>query len=458
MADKPKPPKVEHDKNDDQKRHETFTGMAIKSVAELRKHLDPNSVEGGRMYPPNTPKARDYVISVMMNEVEKAALSSMVTSEFILESNAQVITEEKQKEQDKVNAEMPNLEGNIFQSRIDEMVLWERKLTEQLVDIVGFRHTRKDDYYRHYILLREIERLERISSDFRQYHGSENKNIKHQLVELKKGADLQMANLEPNKCWYVESATSTGNGRYKIASFKKRLDLVLPWMKPNQKLMVGISYGEYSVQSTNLHPGTVKIKDEKPTMKALDGHFMRVTMLSAEVVIGAMDAMGMHNKKGWLGDLSKTNKSNTYPATLMEKLTKPGIEKGDFVIAYGDLAQVDKVIKSKFGYHSFRVRYLETPPIPSIPIDEMPARYVKLYQKRQPIVDTVVELLTEDGSKKPSTRLLNNSVKKTILDFWDNLGGKELAFGKREEANKKMTEYLESQKAKTRKKDAKIGR
>lgn len=440
-------PRTELGDSDDKKRHEIFTRMAIKSVAELRKHLDPNSIDTGRIYPLYIPKARDYVISGMMNEVEKAAISSMLTSNFILESNAQVITDEQRKEQEKMKAEMPELEGNIYQSRIDEMVLWERKLTEQLVDIVGFRHVRKDDYYRHYALLREMERLEKISSDFKHYHGAENKNIEHQLTDLKNEADELLAKLDPVKCWYVEAASSKKNARYKIASFKLRLDRVLPWMTPNQRLMAGISYGEYSVQSSNLHPGQAKIKDEKPTMKALDNHFMRVTMLSAEVVIGAMDAMSMHNKKGWLGNLAKANKANTYPATLIDKLTKPGIEKGDFVLAYGDLAEVVKVNKTTFGYRSFRVRYLERAPIPSIPIDEMPARYVKLYQKRKPIADEVVKLLTADGAPKPSTRLINTSIRKTILDFWSNMGGKEFAYGKKDEGFKKMGEYLEKQKA-----------
>ena len=50
-----------------------------------------------------------------------------------------------------------------------------------------------------------------------------------------------MATLDPAKCWYVEAATSKKNPRYKIASFKQRLNRVLPWMTPNQRLMEGIS-------------------------------------------------------------------------------------------------------------------------------------------------------------------------------------------------------------------------
>lgn len=293
-----------------------------------------------------------------------------------------------------------------------------------------------------------MERLEKISSDFKHYHGAKNRNIEYQLTDLRREADQMMTKLDPAKCWYVEAATSKKNARYKIASFKQRLDRVLPWMTPNQRLMAGISYESYSIQSSNLHPGQAKIKDEKPSMKTLDSHFMRVTMLSAEVVFGAMDAMSIHNKKGWLGDLAKANKSNTYPATLIAKLTNPGIEKGDFVLAYGDLAEVVKVNKTVFGYRSFRVKYLERPPIPSIPVDEMPARYVQLYQKRKTIATDVVKLLTADGAPKPSTRLVNNSIRKTILDFWNNMGGKEFAHGNKDGGYKKMGEYLEQQKTK----------
>lgn len=424
-----------------------FTKLAIKSVYELRELLDPDSIDNGFVHPYvlYSPKARDYIISGMLNEAEKASLSSMQTSDFILSSSKEDLTDEKKKEQDGMKAEMPNLEGNIYQSRIDEMVLWERKLTELLVDIVGFRHTNKDDYYRHYGLLRERERLYKIKSDFEHYHGAKNKNIQHQIQRIEKDIDEIVDKLDTTKCWYVKSIKSTRKARYEIASFKQKLDRVLPWMKPNQRLMAGISYGGYSAQSSNLHPSQATIREEVPSMKTLDSHFMRVTMLTTEVVFGAMDAMRLQNKKGWLGGLAKANRNNEYPASLLAKLTMPEITKGDFVVAYGDLAEVVKVNKTSFGYRSFRVKYLEKPPIPSIPIDEMPARYVKLYQKRKTITDEVIKLLSDDGLKKPSRRAVNEAMRKTILDFWANMGGKERAYGKKDEAHKKLTEYAEKQ-------------
>lgn len=443
MEHKPKPPIVHPPKRSDEERHKSFTKMAIKSATELRKHLDTNSTQANKwLYAPNARKARDYVISIMMDEVEKAAISCMFTSEFILGSQKEVIASQEQQTQD----EASRISDNIFQSRIDEMVLWERKLTKQLVDVVGFKRTKQDDYYRHYIILNEIERLTKISTDFSEYHASISQNIKYQLDGLKTDADTIIKKLNPDRCWYVDSVSSTKGGRYKIAPFKKRLNRVIKWMTPNQKLMVGVSYGEYSVQSQSLHPNQVKIKDEHPDMKALDAHFMRVTILASEVVLGAKDVMSMHNMKGYLGDISKMNKSNNYPATLIKNLTQPDIEKGDFVLAHGDLAEVIKVNKSEFGYRGFRVKYLETPPLPNIPVDEMPARYVRLYKKRKPMAEELKALLTKEGVTNPSTRLVNNSIRKTIVHFWSELGGKELAFGNNEAATQKMQEYADKLK------------
>jgi hypothetical protein len=85
-------------------------------------------------------------------------------------------------------------------------------------------------------------------------------------------------------------------------------------------------------------------------------------------------------------------------------------------------------------------------------IDEMPARYVKLYQKRKHIAEEVIKLLSSDGAPKPSTLRVNNAIRKTILDFWNNIGGKEFAHGKKDEGYQKMGEYLEQMKAERSKK------
>lgn len=436
-------------KDDYVRRIEMFTTNAIRATGDFRKYLDSSSIDSNNgMGVAFAPSARDFVISGMLSEAEKAAISSMQTSSFILDSREaeKKSTKEDKKNAEKIAEEAPWIEPAIYQSRIDEMTLWERKLTEILVDLIGFRHVLKDEYYRHYALLRERERLVRMASDFRQYHDCENLNMQYQIDELSRRIDEVTSKLDPTKCWYVKSTRASSSARYEVADYRMRLNKVLKWMSPNQKVMVGFTYGSYSVQSGNLHPGTAKIKDEEPTMKALDNHFMRVTMLVNEVVFAAMDAKKIHNAKGWLAGFAKANKSNKYPSTILAKMTRPGVEVGDFVIAYGDLAEVTKIKKSPYGYQGFRVKYLEKPPIPAIPEDEMPARYVKLLYKRKPIANEVRKLLVKDGDKQPSTRLINNALRKQVIEMWTKMGGREFAYGRKAEGAQKMQEYVKKMK------------
>ena len=424
-------------KIEDDKRHQLFTTIPLRLIAEIRKHFDSFSIVDNNIFPPNVRRARDYLLSGMINEVEKAMISCLHTSDFILDSKKTLLTQE----QIDMRNEIPWLESSIFQSRIDEMVLWERKLTEQLVDIVGLKHVNDDNYSRHYIILREIERLKNIKDDFKEYFNADNKNIQDQIDDLKERVKTLIPLLDTSKCWYVDSINSRGEGQYKIATYKKRLNKALLWMSPNQRLLVGISYGGYNEQSSSMHPNLLNIQYRKPTMDTLDDHFMRVAILSQEVVFCVKDSMKLNSGKGWFNDIAKKYKLNDYPKEIIKDFSKPGINKGDFVIAVGDLAEVIKINKSMFGYRSFRIKYLVTPPIPSIPVDEIPANYVHLYYKRKPMSEKIIKLLIENGEKKPSKRTVNLAINDTIIDFWTKMGGKEFAEGNQKAGYDKMSDF-----------------
>jgi hypothetical protein len=108
-------------------------------------------------------------------------------------------------------------------------------------------------------------------------------------------------------------------------------------------------------------------------------------------------------------------------------------------------------LASLIVFNIFVVVSESNPPLPSTPEDEFIGELVRLYYKRKPLVEQVKKLLSEDGAKEPLTRQVNIAVRQTILDFWANMGGKEFAYGKKDQGYQKMGEYLEQQKAKRRK-------
>lgn len=80
-------PRMPISKDDYVRRIEMFTTNAIRATGDFRKYLDSSSIDSSNgMGVAFAPSARDFVISGMLSEAEKAAISSMQTSSFILDS------------------------------------------------------------------------------------------------------------------------------------------------------------------------------------------------------------------------------------------------------------------------------------------------------------------------------------------------------------------------------------
>lgn len=438
MADKPKPPKVEPSESDDKKRHEAFLDIPIKGAGQLRKKLRWDYSSYHFMYGPSAYDPKGYYLFGALNEVEKAGISMMQVSEFILESRANDVP-------DGLDDEQQRIADNVLQSRIDEVVLWQRKMTEIMVDLVGFRGTNSKEYYQHYLVLQELASLRRTQADIKEYYGAVNENYAYQEADLVKQADQLAAKLDPNKCWYA--IVKNGRITHRLRSFEDKFKAVFPKMKVAQRAVMRTHYVSFGSQSKSLHPGS-SAGDRNLKLDDVDAHLHRVGLLTLHVVNAAKDLMRIHNTKGFLKMCADLVKKNDYPVELHTKKTRPDIEVGDFVIAGGYLCQVVKVIRSKYGYRSLRVKYLEKPPLPSTPEDEFIGELVRLYYKRKPLVEQVKKLLSEDGAKEPLTRQVNVAARQTIIDFWANMGGKEFAYGNKDQGYQKMGEYLEQQKAK----------
>jgi len=106
--------------------------------------------------------SRDYYIYSVLDEVEKAGISLMNYSEFILGTKAEINGHKS----DDSNRRM---ERNIYSSIVDQMSVWIRKLTEILVEVIGFKKINNNNYFKHYILVHELTKNNRLKTDFNFY-------------------------------------------------------------------------------------------------------------------------------------------------------------------------------------------------------------------------------------------------------------------------------------------------
>lgn len=436
MTDKPRPPKVEPSKSEEKKKHDAFLDIPIKGAAQLRKKLKWSYNSYHFMYGPSASDPKGYYLFGVLNEVEKTGMSMMQASDFIVESRANDVP-------DGLDDEGQRIADNVLQSRIDELTLWERKMTEIMIDLVGFRGTNSKDYYQHYLVLHELASLRRTQADIKEYYGAVNANYAHQEADLVQRADNLAQNLDPQKCWYA--VVKKGRITHSLKTFGDKFKAVFPKMKVGQKAILRTHHVSFGSQSKSLHPDS-SAGSRNLKLDDVNSHLGRVGLLTLHVVVAAKDLMQIHNTKGFLKMCADLVKKNDYPIELHTKKTKPDIEVGDFVVVGGDLAQVTKVIRSKYGYRSFRVNYLDKPPLPTTPQDEFIGELVYLLYKRKPLVDQTIGLILEQKpNTKPTVRQINAGMRESVMHLW-SIGMKEIVLGNPDAGYKKMGEYLEEQK------------
>lgn len=425
------------EKNEINKKHDFFIEIPTKGANAIRKYLEMG--ENGYKYVAATAfrdKYRDYYLYGIMDEVEKAGISLIRISEFIIESKKENNPDTSD------DPELQRIERNIYDSIIDELSIWIRKLTEILVEVIGFKYSKEDIYFEHYLLVHDLVRNKRYFDDFKNFYAVENENIKYQINQLETRIQAILIKVDSNKCWYAQFSKKNRTVKNSLSGFLDRINLLIPKMTAAQKLTIGGSYQMYSSISGNIHV-TLGHRDNNPNMNDVEAHFSQISIISSHIISVCADILNKKPRKGFLAEINKIVKQNKYPEQLHKRITNPNIKVGDFVIAYGDIAEVIKIKKSKFGYKSYRVKYLGKSPLPGIIEDEFSGRYINLFQRKTTVTKQVRDLIKKDAPDiKINNKVLLDSIRKTVTEMWEELGFKERAYGRHDLANKKIEDFL----------------
>jgi hypothetical protein len=254
-----------------------------------------------------------------------------------------------------------------------------------------------------------------------------------------------MSKLDYKKCWYVKK-NKQGLPTTSLSKYKDRLNEILPKLDSAQRLAIGLSYQGYSNLSGNIH-FEIGEADYRTGMKEVEGYFSNIGILCAHILLICKAILGK-KPRGFLGQLNRVFIENDYPKKLLKNKVSPNsIHLGDFVIAYSDIAEVIKINKSTFGYKSYRVRFLGRPPLPTTLEDEFPAVYVRFFQNRKFIVNEIKRRLKQQTPDlKISNKRVVDSVRETVRKMWEEFGYKELAYGRKDLAVKKMEDFIKREK------------
>jgi len=400
------PAKVDDDKN----KTMDFSGVALRGAMALQKALSINE-ETFRLIPGHSLQdARAFYLYGVLDEVLKAATAMMRWEGFLQN------TEEEQYEDKELASHITRIVQEAVQ---DEQHLWSRKLAELLCDLILFESTNSMEHFRLFLTCEYLDVYLGLQGDFQEFFACKNLNagmsIESCLAIVKKcGKSIDLKDV-----WFLKDSINWGKPLKPGSLFRSsriRYKLALQKSSSDQKLTLRISYEHgYSVPSRSIH-GNIGGPLIETTLKDIDIAFSHVAMSCILVILQVHKLAGVE----LLGDallMNKVFESGTDARKIVESIYGKDLEIGDLVFAYGkDLCIVTDKKKSQYGYSSYKVRYLSPAPLPEVPEDWFPARYVHLVVPRKSLREQLLKIFTEQNLPSAAVEQLRQMPENDLLD------------------------------------------
>jgi hypothetical protein len=357
---------------------------------------------------------RAHVLYTALDEVKKTALYLMRLREFF---DAPIDPRENR------------VTRLVFSQVLEEQQARERRLMEVLATLILFTTTNEQDYYRHLLLLEDLDGYLSANADMEEFHGARSANvdssIDRYIVDIRRvegRVDLALTWYQRQRAPLPQRAQLRPGGR--LSSMRSRVKAALPLMTAQEKLLFGFSYAGYGAASEAVHY-SVSPRDfllhggqEKRNISALGLLGMAILNRSHELI--GRPAVP-------LIDQLRRMLEQSDPAEIVHRYTVRDIKVGDFVLAMNDLAEVIEVRESRFGYRSYKVRYLAEKPMPDIDEDWLQARFVRILMTRERALKDLQQLVEKGHLPKEFGEHLNSitddelqpHLRKSPLDVWE---------------------------------------
>lgn len=391
--------------------HEKMYELLMHAASQLRKKLAIDDLSYRVQLSPST-DSKKYFLHNVLNEFDKAVFSLMFACGFLADNR---------------NAGQPQeidkpMTSKIFQTKIDELALWRRKLVEVLADLIGFKKANVASYYHHYNLLHELNKKKKDAKDRRTFWDCTNKTAAREIKAIEDNAQQISINLDPQKCWYAEK-NKAGQIQHKLSNESSRFESILSIASKHHKALLLSYRNAFGKPSELLHPERItEAKDT--TIQDFEQAIRGLILLGLHVLSAIKDLLRIHNVKGSLKQVANVIKKNPFPTSLFTFRTNPSLFVRDFVISPGGPAQIIRKSKSRFGYRTFHVKFLIAQKGVSS-TEEFLAEEIRLLAPYKTLKQNILKILLEaNPSIKIDNRKLNKAMKNQVLESWPLLQGK----------------------------------
>lgn len=271
----------------------------------------------------------------------------------------------------------------ILETVIDEQRLRIRKLVEILILLINFETTNEDAYYRHFLLLAELQDLLSAKSDTREFYGQSRENLSFTIELTRRQIEnLQSSTVELARAWYAGAGAAPGRI---FSSTRQQLKAALALRTDAERVVLGFTYETFAQTSQHVH---FSVGGGSPGLSWADWvkDIGRAGLLGLSVLIRCQRLAGTV-PLGLNRQLRDVFDANEVPTEHVHRVTHGPVDVGDFVLVLGTLAEVADVSTSRYGYRSYKVVYLAERPIPSIEAEWYPAFAVHPLYTRQTLIE-----------------------------------------------------------------------
>jgi hypothetical protein len=393
---------------------EFYITVAIKAASDLRNALRLDETAFRQITPALWQDPRPAFIYSVLDEVQKAGISIMDWSQKLSDTNR------KREHTD-------HLIRLVTRWQQDEQSFRARKLAEILVDLICFSATNEPDHYRDYLWLKEFDSTVRSVNDQHEFFGFKRRNTEYGLEWRERDIkEAESKRVDVLKRWYLRRKQTAFQDEWKtsgvpFSSFRQRYIRILDLALPNELAAIGKSYIHAYGMSADIHfspHNSSSAFDEDDIYLGVH----RVGLLCYAILIRCQKLLDLV-PEGINATIRKMHDENAGPATLVAQLKQEKAQVGDFVWAHDDICRVAEVRRSKFGYVSYRVAYVEPPPIAEIKEDWFAAFEIRLVATKELAQQVLTQLQTDpDISEEERASFRNMSEDKR-----DELLGKAVA-------------------------------
>jgi len=373
--------------------HDLYCSIAFKAASDLRAALKIDEGAFRQIAPSLWADPRPAFIYRVLDEMQKAGIC---VHDWV----------DKLKDDKTAPDREDHLTRLTHQWLQDEQNFRARKLAEVLTDLICFSATNEPEYYRDYLRLRDFDASVRSLNDQDEFFGFRRRNSEYHRDWMERDLRTSEARLDVGKRWYLENP-GPFRDRWKtkgirFSSFKWRYIRSLDLAFPSELAALGKTYLHgYGNMSSEIHFTPQEISSDFDPDEVYLG-VDRVGLLCFAILIRCQHLLGTV-PDGVNSQLRKMHDENTGPAEIVGRLKQETVEVGDFVWQQGDICEVMETKKSKFGYVSYRLRYIERPPIPEIKEDWFGGFEVRLVAKRS-LAEEAMRSLQSDPTTDEETR------------------------------------------------------